>query len=66
MPGLPLAAFPVPLPVGLPADGLLLAALPLAAFLRDISRNSKLPVNLNRSKQTNPGAVKLRERSETC
>lgn len=47
MPGLLLAAFPVPFPAGLPADGLLVAALPLAAFLRDIF--SRLPNYLNES-----------------
>lgn len=36
IPGLLLAALPELLPAGLPEDGLLLAALPLAAFLRDI------------------------------
>lgn len=41
MHGLLLAAFPVPFLAGLPADGLLVAALLLTAFLRDISQDFK-------------------------
>lgn len=41
MPGLLLDAFPVPFPAGLPAEGLLVAALPLTAFLRDIPQDCK-------------------------
>lgn len=41
MPGLLLVAFPVPFPPGLPAEGLLVAALPLTAFLRDIFQDFK-------------------------
>lgn len=58
MPGLPLADFPVPFPEGLPADGLLVAALPLTAFLRDMSQDFivclflKKKTILNRHKQT--------------
>lgn len=36
MPGLLLVAFPVPFPAGLPAEGLLVAAFPFKAFLRDM------------------------------
>lgn len=41
MPGLLFVAFPVPFPAGLPAEGLLVAALPLTAFLRDIFQDFK-------------------------
>lgn len=66
MPGLLLAVFPAPLPAGLPADGpppplLLLqpvAALPLAAFLRDIffkdlkAKENYLSVRLKQNKES--------------
>lgn len=39
MAGLLLGPLPAPFPVGLPAEGLLFAALPLAAFLRDMSQD---------------------------
>lgn len=42
MPGLLLVAFPVPFPVGLPAEGLLVAAFPFKAFLRDMFKISEV------------------------